>query len=223
MEKEKLIEELKKKSDVKIYADYAMEDPSIIPALLEIIETDKTAVKFMCEKVIRALSETNPKNLYPFFERMAMFLNSENSFIQWGFLMSIPNILKVDSAHKWENIRKQYLSFFDNNAISPFGNAVSAVPKILQQYPGDETMILPKLLKIDEHVFLYKGEKSAECLNVAKGHIIDCLDKIYPASKFQKEINEFVSSNINNSRNQVRIKVKKFLAKYSLNNPWQKK
>ncbi len=81
MERELLIEELKKKPDLKIYISQTIKEPSMIPMLFDMIETDKTAVKFLCEKIIRAVSEENPDILYPFFDRMANLLNSENSFI----------------------------------------------------------------------------------------------------------------------------------------------
>lgn len=223
MEREILLEKLKKKSDLKIYVGQAVNDPSILPVLLEIIETDKTAVKFLCEKIIRAVSEENPALLYPFFDRMANLLTSENSFIQWGFILSIPNLLKIDSEKKWEQISKRYLSFLDSASIPGFGSAVSGIGKILNSYPDYEKDIVSKLLKIDEHIFLYKGEESPECLNVAKGHIIDCFEQIYPKSAYKKEMLAFVLGNIDNTRSQVRIKAKKFLKKYNMDQVlWEK-
>jgi len=62
---------LKKKLAISAYEKMALEDGSVIPLLLEIIETDRTAVKFSAEKVIRALSENQPSCLYPYFECMA--------------------------------------------------------------------------------------------------------------------------------------------------------
>lgn len=211
MERETLVNKLKQKLDLHIYVDQTIEDKTVLPILLDIIETDKTAIKFLCEKIIREVSERNPKLLYPFFERMALLLDSENNFIKWGFILTLPNMLKVDEENKWEKVSKHYLSFLDTASIVTFGNTVSGVWKILEKYPKYEKDIVLKLLNIDQHTFLHKGEVSPECLNVAKGQIIDCFNRIYPTSHYDKQIRTFVRVNVDNTRRQVRNKAKRFL------------
>lgn len=100
MERETLIKELKQKLDLKIYVAQAIEDKTVIPMLLDIIETDRTAMKYLCEIIIREISEESPEFLYHYFERMAMLLKSENSFIKLGFILTLPNMLKVDNENK---------------------------------------------------------------------------------------------------------------------------
>ena len=211
MERETLNNKLKQKLDINVYVNQAMEDRTIIPILLDIIETDKSAIKFLCEKIIRGVSERNPKLLYPFFERMALLMETENNFIKWGLILTLPNLLKVDEEKKWEKVSKHYLAFLDSASIVTFGNTVSGVRKILEIYPNYEKRIVSKLLIIDQHTFLHKGEESPECLNVAKGQIIDCFDEIYPISNYQKQMRTFAHANVNNSRKQVRNKAKRFL------------
>lgn len=215
MTRETLMEHLKKKLKLEVYVAQTIEDKSNIPMLLDIIENDKSAIKFICEKIIREISKESPEDIYPYFDRIAKLLDSGNAFIKLGFMLTLPNLLSVDNENKWEGIKGKYLSLIDAEAIAIFGNAVSSIWKILDKYPEDEKYIIPKLLNIDEHTFLYKGEASPECLNVAKGHIIECFDRIFPNSKYKDEMIEFVRANKDNSRNSVRVKAQRFLKKYA--------
>ena len=203
MEREALVDLLKQKLELNDYVDLVLKDKTILPLLLEIIETDKTAIKFLCEKIIRKISEEHPEILYAFFERMAMLFDSENNFIRWGFMKTITNLIRVDEENKWTTIHEHYFSFLDSTSIVVFGNAVSGVSKILRKYPQYEKEILPKLLNIDQHTFLYQGEVSPECTNVAKGQIMDCFSEIYGTSQYKNEIRAFVLANIDNPRKKV--------------------
>jgi len=62
---------------------------------------------------------------------------------------------------------------------------------------------------------MYKNNISPECVNVAKGHILDLFDKIYSGSKYKKDMLRFAENNIDNPRNQVRMKAKAFLKKHT--------
>lgn len=211
MEKDTLIEHLKEKHAIEVYAKQAVEDKSTLPILLEIIETDKTSLKFLGEKIMRQLSESHPEMLYPYFERMARLWESENNFIQWGFILSVPNLVRVDVENKWEKVHDAYLALLKSDALVTCGNAVAGVWKILQKYPQYEQDFLDILLKIDRQPFLHKGEVSPECVNVAKGHVLDCFARIYPASSYKDELRAFAQANLDNPRTQVRQKAQKFL------------
>lgn len=214
MEKLALIEALKRKSDMHVVISQAIEDATIIPLLLDIIETDKTAIKFNAEKIIRKISEENPNLLYPYFERIALLIESENTFIRWGFMLTLPNLLKVDTDIKWEKVSRKYLSLLDSTSIETFGNAVSGIWKILEAYPELEKDIVPKLLNIEERYFLHKGEVSPECMNIAKGQIIECFDRLYDKSPYKSQMLTFVQANLENSRKPVQGKAKRFMKKY---------
>ena len=211
MDKERVIEHLKEKRAVDYYVNQVNADNSVLPILLEVIETDKTSLKFLCEKIIRQLSESHPRMLYPYFERMARLWESENNFIKWGFILSLPNLVGVDAENKWEKVHEAYLALLKSDALVTCGNAVAGVWKILQKYPQYEKGIMDILLNIDRQPFLNKGEVSPECLNVAKGHILNCFTRIYPSSFYKDEMRAFARANLDNPRRQVRQKAQKFL------------
>ncbi len=207
MDKEQLISKLREKKEVAY-------DAETIPVLLEITETEKTAVKYQAEKLLRAGSAENPLLLYPYFTRIAALLDHPNRFLKWGSMLTIANLLSVDGKHFWYGIREKYLRSYESQEIAEFGNAVQSVPKVLAAYPEDEKTILPLLLEIDSHPFFRKGEPSPACTDVAKGHILDCFTALFPASAYQKEMISFAKRNRKNARGQVRTKATRFLETY---------
>ncbi len=215
MDREAYISELKRKKEINYYVAQVKEDPALLPLLFDLIDTDKTSLKFVCEKVIRSLSSSDPILLYPYFDRMAKLLYSENSFIKWGFIQSLPGLIRIDQNHKWPAVSARYFSLLDSSAVVTYVSAVAGIPQIVAGYPEYENKLVTKLLQIDEHLFLFKGEPSPECTNVAKEQIMDCLEAIYPHSGLQKEILLFVQANQENSRKKVAAKVRKFLKKHA--------
>ena len=209
MNKEEWIFELKQKEELQSYINKVQQTD--IAILLEIIENEKTAVKYLAEKIVRQISEKNPILLYPYFDRIVKLLNSDNNFIVLGTLLTIPNLLLVDKEEKWKSVKEKYFSFLETESIAVFGNVVRGLSKIIDKYPEEEKNIVPQLLKIEEHIFLHKGQPSKECNNVAKGHILDFFLEKAAQSVYQKEMLNFAKENLNNPRNQVKVKAKKVI------------
>lgn len=214
MEKGQLITLLREKRELTFYTTLVQDDPAILSLFFDLLEREKSAVRYLCEKTVRQLSVQSPALLYPYFDRMAALLDSPNNFIKWGFILSVVNMLPVDCEDKWKGIECKYLSFFSAREIPAFGNAVKSLPKLLNVHPELEGQIVPGLLGIDGHVFYHKGQPSQECLNVAKEHIIECFLEIYGSSAYQKEMLKFARDNLENPRAGVRSRAKRFLKAY---------
>lgn len=214
MDRQSLLVKLKEKQAPEYYASLAKQDQAVLPLLFELITKEKSAAKYLCEKTVRFLSETEPALLFPYIEQMAEQLNSDNNFIKWGFLLSIPNLLALDTDGEWSGIEAQYLSYLDTDELPAFGNVVSNLPKLLKVRPELERAVLPKLLAVDSHTFCHKGEFSPECRNVAAGHVLDCFFALYETSSYQKEMLAFAADHLENPRSGVRSKAKKLLKQH---------
>ena len=207
-------EDLKLKKELSIYIKNIKEDNKIIPLLFEIIETDKKSVKYQAEKVLRELSIEEPKLLYPYFERLIRLLNSNNNFIRLGVILSIPNLLEVDTCNKWMRINKKYLSILETDNVAEFGNVLKGIDKITKYHKEEEQYIIPILLNTNSHEFIHRDKVSQECNDVAIGLVIDCFNKIYNKSNYKKEILEFIRNNQYCNKESVRKKAKRFLRLY---------
>ena len=66
MEREQLMTELRKKKIRRCMRSWEYRDDSVIPLLIEIMETEKTAVKYQAEKAVQEnLAEERPAMLLP--------------------------------------------------------------------------------------------------------------------------------------------------------------
>lgn len=214
MDREAFISMLREKRELSFYIALVQKEPDILPLLFDLLEQEKSAVKYLCEKIVRRLSEQSPEALYPYFSRMAALLGSTNNFIKWGFILSVANMISIICAEECQGVEEKYLSFYSAKDIPAFGNAVKSLPKILNAFPELERQTVPKLLGVDGHVFYHKGEPSQDCLNVAKEHIIDCFFQIYKTSAYQGEMLQFAENSLQNPRAGVRSRAKRFLKEY---------
>ncbi len=67
-----------------MYAELGYRDASVIPLFIEVMEKEKTAVKYQAEKAVRKISEERPAMLLPYVDRLIGLLDSDNNFIRWG-------------------------------------------------------------------------------------------------------------------------------------------
>ncbi len=208
MNKDEIIKYLKNKEDISKKLN-----TENIKFLFELIESNDE-LKYQAEKSIRNVSNLNPVILYPYFERIAIELNSKNNFIKFGFILSIPNLLKVDALNKWYLIREKYIDLLDSNNLIEYSNTVKIIHIILKYRKEEAKVMIPKLLKVNNHIFYNKSKKSSECKNIAIGIVIDELYMLYNDFNYKKEILKFVNKNLKNKRPQVVKKANKFIKKY---------
>lgn len=212
MKKEELFIKLTNKDKINNYIDL-INNHDLIKYLFEIVESTNIE-KYQAEKVIRELSFKNPQLLYPYFDRMVRLLKSDNNFIRYGFIISIPNLLQVDICNKWGLVKNTYIDYLNSTKVIEFCNTVKTIDKIIKFHRKEEDTIIPILIKIDKHLFLDKEEISKKCNDIAKSVIMDTLYKIYPISLHKEEILKFVKKNKNNKKSQIKNKANKFLKKY---------
>lgn len=208
-------EMLKTKPDIFELADQCINNPDQITMLFDIINTEKSSIKFTCEKTIRIISDIEPSALYPYFDRLTSLLDSDNNFILWGAIISISDIVCVDEDNKFDNIFEKYFSYLSSPAMITAANVVQNAYKIILSKPKLEKEITKKLLGIKNYTYYIKDEASPECKNILYGHMLDCFDEYFKTSSMKKEIIEFAKEQLNNSRVTVVKKAEKFLKKHN--------
>lgn len=75
----------------------------------------KGSAKFGCEKVLRCISERNPGLIYPYFESFVRLLESDNTFLKCGAILTIANLTSVDHKNRFENIFDRYYSLISTH------------------------------------------------------------------------------------------------------------
>ena len=107
MDREAFISMLREKRELSFYIALVQKEPDILPLLFDLLEQEKSAVKYLCEKIVRRLSEQSPEALYPYFSRMAALLGSTNNFIKWGFILSVANMISIICAEEWQGVEEK--------------------------------------------------------------------------------------------------------------------
>ena len=100
-----MIEELAgKNADIEAFARKAMRKPVSIAELVEGLKVPKGTLRYACEKVLRRISEQRPALLMPYFDGYAALLDSENSFIAWGAILTLGNLVAADADRRFDRI-----------------------------------------------------------------------------------------------------------------------
>ncbi|CZQ88820.1 armadillo-type fold [Trichococcus collinsii] len=213
-EKNQLLEKIQGKPDLEAFVSEVLRQPEYVAELFAIIKSDPGKAKFYCDKVIRIVSERKPECIYPYFDEVAALIESPNSFIKWGAIITLANLAAVDTENKFASIQEQYFGLIADEAMVTAANVIGNAWKIILNKPEYEQDITKRLLQIPENSYLYKGEASPECRNILCGHAIDCFDKYFELAHDKNGILVFASGQTHNPRKQVAKKATAFLKKH---------
>lgn len=211
MKKEELYEKfIPKDRDLDKIALKTIEDPEVLPYLLEGMNEKSARVKFGCFNTLVLISEKEPEVIYPYFDSFADCLNSDNKIIKLGGIKILSNLSRVDGDKKFDRIFDKYYSFISDPAMTAAANASKGSSIIAEAKPYLAERISDQLLKVNE--FTYKTE---ECKNILIGHVISAFDKIILLLENRSPVLDFVKNNTDNPWNATRTKAQKFLKKYA--------
>jgi hypothetical protein len=209
-----MIERISEKgSNKEQIAEEVIRSPEFIPHLFEGLGYEKGSIKFGCEKILRLISELNPRLIYPYFDNFVELLDSSNNFIKWGAIIVISNLASVDDKNKFGGVFNKYYLPITEEAMITAANIVRNSWKIALAKPELIDKITTEILKVEKTKYKSKGILSPECTNVVCGHAIDSLDKYYDKIRDKKPVVDFVKRHLKNSRRAVIKKAERFLRK----------
>jgi hypothetical protein len=211
-----ILEQLGQKgADIPALVERVIKRPKEIAELIEALKVEKRAVKFSYEKVLRLASERRPELIYPYFDVFVDLLDSDNSFLKWGAILTIGNIAAVDDRKKFEIIFKKYYSPISGPTMVTAANIIGSSSKIALARPELTRRITSEILKVEKAEFEMHGEPSPECRNVAIGHAIDSFDEFFEQIDNKKDVIAFVKRQLKNPRKQVAKKAERFVKKHA--------
>jgi hypothetical protein len=199
----------RKGSNPEKMADLAVEQRTLLPALLEGLDAAEAPVKFGCAKVLRLMSEKEPAILYPHVDLFIGLLQSENAFLHWDAIRIVANLAAVDERGRIDQIVSDYLEPIRGSVMITAANTIQSAATIALAKPALADTIARAILKVQ-----WAKYQTDECRNVAIGHAIESLDRFFDRINLQKEVLEFVRRETNNSRNATRKKAVEFLKKH---------
>ncbi len=215
MDYDRMVKEIKTKSEVESWIPRVLDDPSMVKTLLDIVNNEKGNIRFVCTKVIRKVSEKDPEIIYPYFGRIVDLMYNSNSFIKWDGIAILSNLAKSDQESKLDSILHEYLDRIRDPQMITAAAVVGNAWKIVLAKPHFEAVITKKLLEVPDIVYYRHDEPSPECNRILCGHVIDCFDQYFSNSNYQEDILEFARGQRRSARKSVAGKAEKFLRKHS--------
>jgi len=206
----------KKGADIGAIADRLIKNSRQIPAVVKALQTEKSAKKFAYEKTLRLISERAPGLVYPFFDVFVELLDSDNSFLKWGAIISVANLTVVDSQNRFETVFRKYYAPICGPTMVTAANIIGGSSVIARAKPDLVDSITNELLKVEKAKFLTKGMPSPECRNVAIGQAIDSFDEFYNLIGLKTKVMGFVRRQLKNTRIQVVRKAERFIKKHGM-------
>jgi len=212
-----IIEQLDQKgADITAVVDRVIEKPDVISELVEALKIETRAVKFSYEKVLRLISESQPNLIYPYFDLFVDLLDSDNSFLKWGAIMTLANLAAVDDQKRFKVIFRKYYAPIQGPKLVTAANIIGSSAKIAQGKPDLTERITHEILKVEKASYENKGTPSPECRNVAIGKTIDSFDKFFNQIDDKGVVVAFVKRQLKNSRKQVVKKAIRFIRKHKV-------
>lgn len=195
--------------DFDVLVDRVTRERGALPEVFAGLGAEEARVKYGCLKVLRMVSEKEPAVLYPEFDRIVELLESDSTFIKWGAIIIIGNLAAVDWRNKIEHILERFLRPISGPVMITAANIIGAAGKIAEAKPQLAQTVLHALLKVEKARY-----KTAECRNVALGHVIRALDQFFGHVKEPKLALAFVERQLRNRRQAVRRRAAAFLKKH---------
>ena len=212
-----IIRHIKQKADIEKIAGLVIKNPPIVKEIVGQLKIEKTALKFSYEKILRLISEKSPALIYPYFDDIVIFLDSENNFIKWGAIITVANLTAVDSENKFDKIFKKYFQPITGPVMITAANTISSSSKIVLAKPYLTEKIVKEILKVQKAKYIHHGKLSTECKNIVCGQAIDSFNVFIDKIENKKPVIKFVKAQLNNSRPAVVKKAEKFIKKLNVN------
>jgi len=198
----------KEVADPEKLASKASKYGKVLKYVLEGISSEEAKIRFGCSKVLRMMSEDDPKKLYPHWDFFEDMLDNENTFLRANAVHIVANLTKVDSNNKFEKLFDKFYKLIDDKSMITAANLFRVSGAIARAKPKLQTKITDRLLSVD------KTRHSRECKNIIKGDAILTFDEYFEKSKDKKKILDFMRKEVKNSRAATRKKAEKFLEKW---------
>ncbi len=189
--------------------DKVLGDPKLLPTIFDGTTATKANVKYGSTKILRLISEKDPKVLYPKMDFFIKMMESENQILKWNGMDIVANLLVVDSKNKFDKIFDKYYSLLSDEVMITAGHVIDNSGKIVMAKPYFTDKITNRLLKVENI------SRDQECQNILLGKTILAFNSYFDQinNNNKTKVISFVRRQLNNTRPATRKKAEKFLKK----------
>ena len=183
---------------------------SMIEDLVRGLDSDQPCVRYGAAKALREISEREPVRVYPYIDRFLLLMDGDDTFLRWRSQRILGNLAVIDDANRLEAGLDRILQPITRHELIGAANAIAAAAQIACARPQLADQITAAFLKTE------RGEYAKpECRNVAIGHALRGLDRIFAHVHNRRRALSFARRQLNNSRAATRKHAERFLKHWS--------
>lgn len=195
----------KKNVDIEAVAKKAIKDDKLLAELLGNLREKNEKIRDNSHKVLFHITEQHPKRLYPHWNYLVEFLDSDNTYHKLSAVFLLANLTRIDGKNRFEKIFDKYYGLLDDKSFITASYVCSASGMIAKARPKLQAKITNRLLNID------KTHHQQERKDLVKAAIIETFQEYYEQSKSKKRIVDFVRNQLNCQSPRTRKAAKEFL------------
>jgi hypothetical protein len=194
------------KPDINRIVDRVLKEPERIPALIDGLNAKSAPVKFGAAKAVLLLSQRSPEQVYPWFDLFAGHLDSPNSVFRWNAMRTLAALAPADRERKIERILPKLLGAIPGPQMIAAANAIAAAADIALAKPALANRLAAAILQVRHARY-----DTDECRNIAIGHAIVALGRIFHLIGEKQQVVDFALSQLENTRSGTQRKAADFL------------
>jgi hypothetical protein len=169
-----------------------------VAAAVSRLTTTVGAERFAAAKALLVTAEKDPARLYPHFAAIVDLLAGTGKVLRWNALQMLSLLAAVDTERRLDGVLPQYLAFIAGPSLISAANAIQGAGRIAQARPDLRARIVAALLAVEHATY-----ETAECRNVALGHVLDVLATLGDEALQDDSVRAFVLRQRTNSRAAV--------------------
>jgi len=200
-----------KSINIKAVAKKALKDDKLLAELLDNLWSKNETIRYNSHKILCLISQEHPRILYPQWDYLAQFLESDNTYHKLSAVLLLANLTKVDKDNKFEKVFDRFYGLLNDKSFITAAYVAGASGKIVKAKPKLQTRITNRLLSID------KTHHQQERKDLVKASIIEAFEEYFDQTRNKKRIIEFVKKQLNCKSPKTRKTAKEFLKQ--LNQP----
>jgi hypothetical protein len=187
----------------------ARHNGDVLPIILRGVSSPKAAIRYGCARVLLALSEESPEQLYPYMDTFIDLLESKYRILTWNALAIIANLATVDTDNKFDAIFHRYFRFIHDESMATVANVVGHAGKIALAKPHLSNRITAELLKVDH--LATTPHLTEECKRVIAQAAIKSFNMFFDQIEHKANVIAFVKRHRTSPRKTLRTDAEKFL------------
>ena len=195
-------------------AKIIINDPSMIPQIIEGVSNEKANVRYGCATSLKIVSERKPELLYPYFDFFAGLLISKYRILVWIGIIVVANLSAYDHKKKFDKIFDKYFRLINADYMVTVSNLVGNSGRIAVTKPYLADRITTELLKVDN---IKTGKHlTPECKRIIAENAIRSFDMYFNEIRDKQAVISFVKARLKSRRKTLKNTANEFLKKWNV-------